>query len=119
GDLGRRLRRPTSRDPQSPFGPRERWSLALALATLVVMVAGEKINPKLPWALAAVVLGSALSSALSLSHHGVQLLGSVNGGLPHGRRAWFSLHDWSVVATTSLTLLVVIMSQSAARTTLV
>jgi MFS superfamily sulfate permease-like transporter len=27
---------------------------------------------------------------------------------------WFSLHDWSVIFTTSLTLLVVIMSQSAA-----
>jgi MFS superfamily sulfate permease-like transporter len=90
------------------------WSLALALATLAVMVAGEKINPKLPWALAAVVLGSALSSALTLSHHGVQLLGSVSVGLPHWRLAWFSLHDWSVVVTTSLTLLIVIMSQSAA-----
>ena len=90
------------------------WSLALALATLAVMVAGEKINPKLPWALAAVVLGSALSSALTLSHHGVQLLGSVSVGLPHWRLAWFSLHDWSVVVTTSLPLLIVIMSQSAA-----
>jgi MFS superfamily sulfate permease-like transporter len=90
------------------------WSLALALGTLVVMVAGEKVNPKLPWALAAVVSGAALSSALSLSHHGVQLLGSVNVGLPHWRLAWFSLHDWSVVVTTSLTLLIVIMSQSAA-----
>ena len=90
------------------------WSLALALATLAVMVAGEKINPKLPWALAAVVLGSALSSALTLSHHGVQLLGSVSVGLPHWRLAWFSLHDWSVVVTTSLPLLIVIMRQSAA-----
>jgi MFS superfamily sulfate permease-like transporter len=35
-------------------------------------------------------------------------------GLPHWRLAWFSLHDWSVVVTTSLTLLIVIMSQSAA-----
>jgi MFS superfamily sulfate permease-like transporter len=90
------------------------WSLALALATLVIMVTGERINPRLPWALGAVALGAVLSAALSLSHHGVQVLGSVSVGLPQWRLEWFSLHDWSVVVTTSLTLLVVIMSQSAA-----
>ena len=90
------------------------WSLALALATLAIMVAGEKVNPRLPWALAAVVAGAVVASSLSLNQHGVQLLGSVNVGLPHWRLMWFSLHDWSVVVTTSLTLLVVIMSQSAA-----
>jgi MFS superfamily sulfate permease-like transporter len=90
------------------------WSLALAVATLAIMVAGEAINPRLPWALVAVVLGAVISSSLSLSHHGVQVLGSVSVGLPHWRLAWFTLHDWSVVVTTSLTLLVVIMSQSAA-----
>ncbi|MDH2902463.1 MAG: SulP family inorganic anion transporter [Actinomycetota bacterium] len=90
------------------------WSLALSVATLVIMVAGEKINPRLPWALAAVVLGAVVTSSLSLGHHGVQLLGSVNVGLPHWRLEWLSLHEWSVIVTTSLTLVVVIMSQSAA-----
>lgn len=90
------------------------WSLVLALATLTVMVVGERINPRLPWALAAVIVGAVVASSLSLSQHGVQLLGSVNVGLPHWHLAWFSLHEWSVVVTTSLTLVVVIMSQSAA-----
>jgi MFS superfamily sulfate permease-like transporter len=90
------------------------WSFALSLATLAIMVTGESINPRLPWALGAVVLGAVLASILSLSQHGVQVLGSVSVGLPHWRLGWFSLHDWSVVVTTSLTLLVVIMSQSAA-----
>lgn len=90
------------------------YSLALALATLVVMVLGEKINPRLPWALGAVVLGAAITSALTLGAHGVQVLGSVKVGLPQWRLSWFSAHDWSAVVTTSLTLLVVIMSQSAA-----
>lgn len=90
------------------------WSIALALATLAIMVTGETINPRLPWALIAVVLGAALASALSLSHYGVQVLGSVSAGLPHWRLSGLSLHDWSVVGTTSLTLLVVVMSQSAA-----
>ncbi len=96
------------------FGHVSAWSLALALATLVIMVVGEKINPRLPWALAAVMSGAVVASLLSLDRHGVQLLGSVSVGLPHWRLSWLSPHDWSVVVTTSLTLVVVIMSQSAA-----
>ena len=90
------------------------WSTGLAVATLGIMVVGEVVNPRLPWALAAVCAGAVLSSALSLGHHGVQVLGSVSVGWPHWRLAWFSLHDWGVIVTTSLTLVVVIMSQSAA-----
>ncbi|NNN10120.1 MAG: SulP family inorganic anion transporter [Acidimicrobiaceae bacterium] len=90
------------------------WSLALALATLAIMVTGEMINPRLPWALAAVALGAIVAAGLSLSQHGVELLGSVSVGLPQWRLTWFSAHDWSVVLTTSLTMVVVIMSQSAA-----
>ena len=90
------------------------WSAGIALTTLAVMVVGEIIDPRLPWALAAVSAGAVLSSTLSLGHHGVQVLGSVSVGWPHWRLSWFSLHDWSVIVMTSLTLLVVIMSQSAA-----
>jgi sulfate permease, SulP family len=90
------------------------WSVAIALTTLVIMVTGEAINPRLPWALATVVLGAVLTTTMSLARQGVQVLGSVSVGLPHWRLHWFSLHEWSAVITTSLTLLVVIMSQSAA-----
>ena len=90
------------------------WSALLALATLAVMVLGERLNPRLPWALAAVVAGALVAGAASLSHHGVQLLGSVAVGWPTWRLRWLSAHDWTAVVTTSITLLVVIMSQSAA-----
>ena len=90
------------------------WSLAMALATLVIMVSGEAINPRLPWALVAIVLGAVLATSLSLNRFGVQLLGPVNVNLPHWRLTTSSLHDWRVVVTTSFTLVVVIMSQSAA-----
>lgn len=90
------------------------WSMAVALATLVIMVVGEAINPRLPWALVAVVLGAVLATSLSLHRFGVQLLGPVSVSLPHWRLATSSLHDWRVVVTTSFTLVIVIMSQSAA-----
>lgn len=90
------------------------WSIVLALGTLAAMVIGEKINPRLPWALAAVLVGTILCVSLSLANHGVQELGTVIVGLPSWRLRWFSLHEWSVIFTTALTLVVVIMSQTAA-----
>jgi sulfate permease, SulP family len=90
------------------------WSLAIALATLALMILGEKFNPRLPTALVAVLGFSLLSSLASLSRHGVQQLGSVVAGGPTWRLQWLSVHDWGAVLTTSFTLAVVVISQSAA-----
>lgn len=90
------------------------WSLVISLGTLVVMVVGERVNARLPMALVAVLGFSVLAAALSLPHHGVQELGAVVAGGPTWRLHWFSAHEWAGVVTTSLTLAVVIMSQSAA-----
>jgi sulfate permease, SulP family len=90
------------------------WSIALAVGTLTVMVVGERINPRWPTALVAVIGATLLSVGLSLTSHGVAVLGAVSAGLPRWRLHTMSLHDWGVVVTTSLTLLVVIISQSAA-----
>jgi MFS superfamily sulfate permease-like transporter len=90
------------------------WSVVLAVGTLAIMIIGERINPRLPWALAAVLIGSVLVGVLSLTSHGVQDLGAVIVGAPTWRLHWFSVHEWSVVITTAITLLIVVMSQSAA-----
>jgi SulP family sulfate permease len=95
------------------------WSIVIAVGTLVVMVAGEKLNAKLPWALAAVLAASIITATGSLARHGVQQLGSVHAGLPTWRLHWLSVSEWGIVCTTALTLVIVILSQSAAtcRTT--
>ena len=90
------------------------WSIIIAVGTLVVMVVGEKINAKLPWALAAVFAATVLSAIGSLAKHGVLELGAVSARLPTWRLHWLSAHEWGVVATTALTLVIVIISQSAA-----
>jgi MFS superfamily sulfate permease-like transporter len=90
------------------------WSICIALGTLAAMTLGEKLNARWPWALAAVLAGTVLAVTLSLSSHGVQLLGTVTVGGPMWRLHWFTLHQWSVVGATALTLVIVIMSQSAA-----
>ncbi len=101
------------------FGHVSPWSIIIAVGTLVVMAVGEKINAKLPWALAAVLAATILTAVGSLASHGVEQLGTVNAGLPTWRLHWLSGSQWGVVCTTALTLVVVILSQSAAtcRTT--
>jgi sulfate permease, SulP family len=92
------------------------WSIALALGTLVVMAVGEKINARLPWALAAIALATVLCVSLTLQSHGVAELGTVVVGLPTWRLHWLSSGQWGVVLTTSVTLVIVILSQTAATT---
>jgi MFS superfamily sulfate permease-like transporter len=92
------------------------WSIALALGTLIVMAAGEKINARLPWALAAIALATVLCVSLALENHGVKELGAVVVGLPTWRLHWLSSGQWGVVLTTSVTLVIVILSQTAATT---
>jgi len=101
------------------FGHVSTWSIIIAVGTLVVMVVGEKINAKLPWALAAVLAATILTAVGSLASHGVEQLGTVNAGLPTWRLHWLSGSQWGIACTTALTLVVVILSQSAAtcRTT--
>ncbi len=92
------------------------WSIALAVGTLVVMIAGEKLNGRIPWALGAIVVATILAVGLSLVNHGVLELGAVSARLPTWRLHWLSGSQWGVVATTAVTLVIVILSQSAATT---
>jgi MFS superfamily sulfate permease-like transporter len=90
------------------------WAVVIALGTLALILLGERRNPRLPAALVAILGFSVLAGALSLSHHGLQELGSVVVGAPVFRLRWLSGREWGTVVTTSLTLVIVIMSQSAA-----
>ena len=96
------------------LGSTSGWSIAIAVGTLVVMMIGERVNPRMPWALGAVAVSTILSAVMTLSRHGVQELGAVSAGLPAWRMHWFGVHEWGVILTTSLTLVIVIMSQTAA-----
>lgn len=92
------------------------WSLALSLGTLVVLLVGERINARLPWALGAIAVATVATVALSLDQHGVKELGAVSVGLPSWRLHWLSSSQWGVVFTTAVTLVIVILSQTAATT---
>jgi SulP family sulfate permease len=60
------------------------WSVGIALFVLALIVVGQRINHHLPAALAGLVLSIVAVDAFGLAtHHGVVVLGTIHGGLPH------------------------------------
>jgi MFS superfamily sulfate permease-like transporter len=60
-----------------------RFTLAISLVMLTLMIVLEHFVPRAPAPLIAVALGIAASSLLGLAHHGVSLVGNIPRGLPH------------------------------------
>ncbi|HTT59416.1 MAG TPA: SulP family inorganic anion transporter, partial [Acidimicrobiales bacterium] len=79
-------------------------------------VVGDKVDARWPWALGGIVLATVLCSTLALESHGVSELGTVVVGLPAWRLRWLTSGQWGLVLTTSVTLVIVILSQTAATT---
>ena len=58
-------------------------ALAIGLLGLTVILLSQRLFPRVPGVLVAVVVSILASSLLHLSEHGVQLVGSLPKGLPH------------------------------------
>ncbi len=56
--------------------------VAVSTASLLVLFAGQRFAPKVPWGLVVLVGGLTASVALDLSSHGVEVVGAVPSGLP-------------------------------------
>jgi MFS superfamily sulfate permease-like transporter len=89
-------------------------TLIIAAGTFVVVVVGERVSAKVPFALFAVVIATLVTHFGHLARHGVSTLSTVSVVYPKWRLQGYSWHDLAVVATTALTIAVVILSQSAA-----
>jgi MFS superfamily sulfate permease-like transporter len=57
-------------------------SLAIGAGVFAVTLAAEKLNPRIPGALIALVGASVATTGLGLDRHGVAVLGQVSGGVP-------------------------------------
>ena len=87
-------------------------TLAVGAGALVLLFAVERLAPKIPGGLLALVLGILISSTLSLSERGVKIVGHVPSGLPTPGVP--SLHGGDIVPliTAAAGLLLVIFSES-------
>jgi SulP family sulfate permease len=92
------------------------WPLGVGVAAFAIVVAAERVDRRLPGALAAVIGSTLAVAALGLRQHGVEVLGAVAHGAPRlglSGLSWTALRD--VVPIAAVVALVVV-SQSAATT---
>ena len=87
-------------------------SVALGTGALVLLVASRKIAPKLPMSIIVMVGGVLLSKYAGLSDKGVRMLGTVKKGLPSFIIPDFSDIDVSMILRVSLTVALVIMTET-------
>jgi len=89
-------------------------TVAVSAAVLLVIVVGDRLLPRVPWALLAVVGAIAASAALDLAAHGVSTLGAIPRGLPQVSWPAIPLDDYAKIAGTAASIFIVILAQSAA-----
>jgi high affinity sulfate transporter 1 len=89
-------------------------TVAVSAGVLLLLVGGERLWPKVPWALIAVGGAIVASKGLDLAAHGVATLGTVPSGLPHLGIPDVPRDDILTLLGTALSIFVVILAQSAA-----
>lgn len=89
-------------------------SAVLALGVVVSMLVMERVLPKLPAALLAVVGFSVLATLVGAEGRGVSMVGNVPAGLPSLTVPSFSSSEITRLSATAAAIAVVILAQSAA-----
>lgn len=89
-------------------------TVAMSLAVVVLVLVLRRLVPRVPAALLAVAASILLSRALHLADHGVRVLGTVPGGLPHLGFPAVGWSDVSPLLGPAASMAVVILAQSAA-----
>ena len=89
-------------------------SLFIALAVLAIIVLFEVVAPRFPGALLAVIGMTAASAYFHWAGRGVQVVGTVPGGLPHLGLPRLAYSNIVMVLPISLSCFIVILAQSAA-----
>lgn len=89
-------------------------SVLISLVVLAIVIGSEWISPRFPGALVAVAGMIAASAWYNWSTHGIEVIGTVPGGLPHLGLPELSLSDVELVVPIAFSCFIVILAQSAA-----
>ena len=98
------------------LGRVNRWTLAIGLGVLVIIVACEAVSRRLPGALIGVVASTVLVAGADLESHGVAVLGSVPRTGPHFGLPGLSVDDVGRLVPLAAVVALVVVIQSAATT---
>jgi high affinity sulfate transporter 1 len=90
------------------------WSVAIAVVVFTVIITAEHVDRRIPGALIGLVTSILAAAAFGLKSHGVQVLGSIHGGLPSFGVPSASWADVRHLAGPALTIAFVCVAQTAA-----
>jgi sulfate permease, SulP family len=92
------------------------WTLAIGLGVLAVMFICARLDRRIPAALIAMVVSTALVGALDLQAHGVAVLGPIEHGAPHLGLTGLSWSTLQSLAPLAAVVGLVVVTQTAATT---
>jgi len=91
------------------------WTVAIAIGVLVLIVAAQLVDRRIPGALLGLIGSTIAVDAFGLgSHHGVATLGAIHGGLPNLRLPSASWSQFRSLFATVLIVTFVCVAQTAA-----
>jgi MFS superfamily sulfate permease-like transporter len=89
------------------------WPVAIGLGVLALTFVCERISPRLPGALIAIVLATALVGPLGLKARGVEVLGALPSGGPELVRPTFQVEAWRELLPLAMLIALIVMMQGA------
>jgi len=94
------------------------WTVMTGATALAIMFVVGRYLPRIPVALLVLVGGIAVSRALGLHSHGVEIVGAIPAGLPRPDFPTLTWSDWLQAAPAAVGLVMVLFAESigAART---
>ncbi|HEX7536805.1 MAG TPA: SulP family inorganic anion transporter [Dermatophilaceae bacterium] len=101
----------------SHLGETNRITLALGVATLLVLLVLPNVSKKLPAILVAIVGATLVSAALDLSAQGVKTVGSLLQGLPTPVLPWTRLSDVGPLLIAAVGITIVSLTDTIATST--
>ena len=88
-------------------------ALAIGLAVFAMAFGAERLNPRIPGALIALVGATVATATLGLARHGLPVLGAPPAGLPSLRFPWLDLESAVPMVGLALVIALVVMVQTA------
>lgn len=85
---------------------------AVGAAALVVLIAGRRLAPRLPWGFVVLVGSIAVSATTHLARHGVAVVGTITGGLPRPTLPSLAAGDVGAVLLGGVALALVGLAES-------
>jgi sulfate permease, SulP family len=98
------------------LGKTNGWALGIGIVGLLLVLATDRLDHRLPGALVALVGSTVLVAVLGLQSHGVEVLGTFSHGAPRFGLVGLSFSTLRRLLPLSVVVALVVISQSAATT---